>query len=121
MWSLLIWVAIQISRPATPAAISVVVARVSPYIRSPRSVDTPLVPRKAEGNTRFLEVQTTNIERAGVQLCPELLERPDHVVAEDVLHHPDLGVVVERQVHMLMRDEVTEVRWQAGQRTARPS
>jgi hypothetical protein len=34
---LLTWVAIQISRPEIAAQISVVVARVSPYIRSPRS------------------------------------------------------------------------------------
>src|ERR671935_932955 len=58
LWSL-IWVAIQINRPATPAAISVVVARVSPYIRSPLSV-------RQRGSTPFCQTEIVSSEFRGV-------------------------------------------------------
>jgi hypothetical protein len=41
-----------------------------------------------------------------VELGAEGFEGPDDVVAEDVLDHADLWIVVERQVDVLVGDEV---------------
>jgi transposase len=46
------------------------------------------------------------VEGGGVQLAPELLNRPRHVFAEEVLDDPDLRVVVEREIDVLVGDEV---------------
>src|SRR6266566_1929879 len=53
-----------------------------------------------------LESQAASVERGGVELGAELVERPGDVVVEDVLDDSHLGVVVKRQVDVLMGDEV---------------
>src|SRR5947209_2789547 len=120
----LICVAIQINTPAPPAAMSVVVPRVSPYMRSPRSVvanrsippclqTEPGYKSMRPSNTRpwirafgKLEIDAPGVESGGIELVSELLDRPGDVVREDVLDDSDLGVVVPGNVHVLMRDEV---------------
>ena len=106
-------VASQSKRPAVPAATAVVrprVASYSPYlrIRSPHSVSVS-VGRTAQ---RPIEVRPAyRSRRRASKLDDQSCARNSSTVAcasslEDVLHHPDLAVVVERQVDVLVRDEV---------------
>src|SRR5919197_564197 len=55
---------------------------------------------------RDLEVEAARVEAARIELLPKLLERPGDVVAEQMLDDAHLPVVVERQVDVVVRDEV---------------
>src|SRR5580765_1835883 len=69
-------------------------------------VGARVVPGSGKKTTSYLEAQAAGVERGGIELGAEILERTGEVVAEDMLDHPDLRVVVERQVDVLVRDEV---------------
>jgi hypothetical protein len=47
-----------------------------------------------------LKLEASRVERRGPQLGAELVERAQRIVREHVLDHPDLGVVVERDIHV---------------------
>src|SRR2546427_1550731 len=53
-----------------------------------------------------LKSQAARVEAPRPQLCAKLLDRPLRVRREDVLDDPDLGIVVEREVDVLGRDEI---------------
>src|ERR1700736_317511 len=94
-------VASQINSPATAAAISVTVARVSPYIEVPPPMETGT--RSPE---RLFQRQPARVKAGRVELRGELLDRSPRVDLEHVFDDADLGVVVERHVEMVLRDEV---------------
>src|SRR5579864_5430181 len=50
--------------------------------------------------------QAAGVERRRPELRPELLDRRLEIPCEDVLDHPDLAIVVEREVDVLVADEV---------------
>src|SRR5207245_484676 len=102
----LICVATQISSPATPAAIRVVVPRVSPYMRSPRSVVArPGIPAFHLNGTG-LQIDAPRIEMRRIQLRAELLEGPLDVLVEEVLDDADRRIVVPGHVDVHVGDEV---------------
>src|SRR5438270_4355568 len=105
-------VAAQSRTPAAPAAASVVrprVASYSPYrrIRSPRSAFARAGRETREPPLRVrLQAQTAGVEGRGPELGPKLLHCRLRVPGEDVLDDADLAVVVERQIDVLVADEI---------------
>ena len=62
--------------------------------------------RGAPSRKRLLEREPAHVERRRPELRPELVERGERVLGEQMFHHPYLAVVVERNVDVRMRDEV---------------
>ena len=54
----------------------------------------------------FVNVMTARVETPRVQLGRELLDRLVRILGEEVLHHPHVPVVVERNVEVRDRDQV---------------
>src|SRR6478752_9065619 len=62
--------------------------------------------RRSRMRPELLQSQTPRVERGRPELRLELLEGCEGVRSEHVFHHPDLAVVVEREVDVRLRDEV---------------
>src|SRR4029077_14462917 len=76
-------------------------------LRCPMRVErSSRVSRCAPRGTWLLEREPADVERRRPELGAELVERGDRVRGEHVFHHPDLAVVVERDVDVRRRDEV---------------
>jgi hypothetical protein len=61
-----------------------------------------VIPGSRQEDTQLLEAQAAGVERGGIEVGAELIERPCDVIAEHVLDDPDRSVVVERKVDVLV-------------------
>ena len=52
------------------------------------------------------EREPPGVELSRIELCSELLRSAGHICVENVLDDADFGIVVERQVDVLLGDEV---------------
>ena len=97
-----IWVEIQISSPATPAPTRVNAPRTVPTIQI---TSVLLYPDLANAKQR-LQQHPAGVEARGVELGSELVDEALCVLGEHVFDHADRFVVSERQVDVLVRDQV---------------